>query len=118
MCSCASLRRAAIAAEEWGIATACAAALEPTYAELYSAGSPLLALHWATLAKLLHYSGTRPAEALRYAERALGVVRRTHAAGGAVRDALERVRGEASMELAQAAQLGRQAQLEGVGTGK
>ena len=60
------MRRAAIAAEEWGIATACAAALEPTYAELYSAGSPLLALHWATLAKLLHYSGTRPAEAGRH----------------------------------------------------
>ena len=53
---------------------------------------------WATLAKLLHYQGTRPAEALRYAERALGVVRRTHAVRGAVRGALERVRGEASME--------------------
>jgi len=90
----------------------------------------MLGLHWATVAKLLQYTGGRPHDALSAAEGALEVLAPTHrsaaaaaaagaggAGGGGGSSAalaqLEQVRSESALELAQLQQMGRQAQLRG-----
>eukprot|EP01046_Picozoa_sp_COSAG06_P037447 COSAG06_NODE_4228_length_4449_cov_51.605747_2_plen_93_part_00 len=91
----------------------------------------MLGLHWATVAKLLQYTGGRPHDALSAAERALEVLAPTHRSAAAAAAAgaggaggggggssaalaqLEQVRSESALELAQLQQTGRQVQLRG-----
>lgn len=120
-----ALMHAAIASGEWSIATKTAEELTSVYSSLYPRYSPMLGLHWATLAKLLHFTGGRPRNALVAAERALEILGPTHRAAAtaaaracgpqksSVLSQLEQVRSESALELAQVQQTGRQAQLVG-----
>ena len=113
----------AIASGEWGIAVKTAEELTSVYSMLYPRYSAMLGLHWATLAKLLQFTGGRPQDALVAAERALEILGPTHrvaatAAAGvccpqksSVLAQLEQVRSESALELAQVQQVSRQAQL-------
>jgi hypothetical protein len=118
-----ALMHTAIASGEWGVATKTAEQLTSVYNMLYPRYSPMLGLHWATLAKLLQFTGGRPQEALIAAERALEILGPTHRAAAtavagvcvpqksSVLAQLEQVRSESALELAQVQQAGRQAQL-------
>lgn len=118
-----ALMHSAIASGEWGIAVKTAEELTSVYSMLYPRYSAMLGLHWATLAKLLQFTGGRPQDALVAAERALEILGPTHraaatAAAGvccpqksSVLAQLEQVRSESALELAQVQQVSRQAQL-------
>ena len=119
-----ALMHAAIASADWGVATSTAEALTPVYSAIYPRYSPMLGLHWATVAKLLQFTGGRPQDAVVAAERALEILGPTHraaataSAGGfgrpgksSVLAQLQQVRSESALELAQMQQAGRQAQL-------
>ncbi len=66
---------------------------------------PNLGLHWATIAKLVHFMSGRPEQAQRAAQRALAILGHTHSTGGGVIDAVRRVLFEASQELAYAGRM-------------
>ena len=121
----AALLHTAIAAGEWTAAVDAAEYLTPRYDKIYPAGSPLLGLHWATVAKLLQFVGggeQRNREALAAAEHGLRILtpllkhrrfKQAGANGGDVLAQLEQVRSEAALEMAQSAQQVRQGMLGG-----
>ena len=114
-----ALMHAAIAAADWVVATRTAESLTPVYSALYPRYSPMLGLHWATVAKLLQFTGGRPQDAVVAAERALEILAPTHRAAAdgcgprksSVLAQLQQVRSESALELAQMQQAARQAQL-------
>ncbi len=62
---------------------------------------PNLGLHWASIAKLAHFMGSRPQQAQRAAQRALAILGCTHGtSGGGVAEDMRRVLFEAGQELA------------------